>query len=81
MFFVDAAHFVLGSFLGWLWCAGRLFVRGASGRQGTNRRAVVTNRAGATVRGNGVRVIAEDRYRRIDDPDHACARQRRLPTL
>ena len=36
MFFVDAAHFVLGSFLGWLWCAGRLFVRGASGRQRYN---------------------------------------------
>ena len=36
MFFVDAAHFVLGSFLGWLWCAARLFVRGASGRQRYN---------------------------------------------
>jgi transposase len=31
--FVDAAHFVLGSFLGWLWCAARLCVRAASGRQ------------------------------------------------
>lgn len=36
VFFVDAAHFVLGSFLGWLWCAARLFVRGASGRQRYN---------------------------------------------
>ena len=36
MFFVDAAHFVVGSFLGWLWCAARLFVRGASGRQRYN---------------------------------------------
>ena len=36
MFFVDAAHFVLGSFLGWLWCATRLFVRAASGRQRYN---------------------------------------------
>ena len=33
---MDAAHFVLGSFLGWLWCAARLFVRGASGRQRFN---------------------------------------------
>jgi transposase len=36
VFFVDAAHFVLGSFLGWLWCAMRLFVRAASGRQRYN---------------------------------------------
>ena len=36
MYFVDAAHFVLGSFLGWLWCATRLFVRAASGRQRYN---------------------------------------------
>lgn len=36
MFFVDAAHFVLGSFLGWVWCAARLFVRAASGRQRYN---------------------------------------------
>ena len=34
--FADAAHFVLGSFLGWVWCAKRLFVRGASGRQRYN---------------------------------------------
>ena len=34
--FVDAAHFVLASFLGWVWCAARLFVRGASGRQRYN---------------------------------------------
>ena len=36
MFFVDAAHFVVGSFLGWLWCAVRFFVRAASGRQRYN---------------------------------------------
>ena len=36
MFFVDAAHFVLGSFLGWVWSSVRLFVRGASGRQRYN---------------------------------------------
>jgi transposase len=33
---VDAAHFVLASFLGWLWCATRLFVKAASGRQRYN---------------------------------------------
>jgi len=36
VFFVDAAHFVQASFLGWLWCATRLFVRAASGRQRYN---------------------------------------------
>lgn len=34
--FVDAAHFVMASFLGWLWCATRLFVKAASGRQRYN---------------------------------------------
>lgn len=33
---MDAAHFVLASYLGWLWCATRLFVRAASGRQRYN---------------------------------------------
>ncbi len=33
VFFVDAAHFVLGAFLCCLWCQRRLFIRGASGRQ------------------------------------------------
>lgn len=36
VFFVDAAHFVLASFLGWLWCQTRLFVKAASGRQRYN---------------------------------------------
>jgi transposase len=36
VFFVDAAHFVLASFLGWLWCRVRQFVRAASGRQRYN---------------------------------------------
>ncbi len=36
MYFVDAVHFVLGSFLGWLWCATRLLVRSGSGRQRYN---------------------------------------------
>ncbi len=31
--FVDAAHFVFAPFLGFLWCAARLFVRAASGRK------------------------------------------------
>jgi transposase len=34
--FVDAAHFVMGAFLGWVWCTTRLFVRAASGRQRYN---------------------------------------------
>lgn len=36
VFFVDAAHFVLGCFLGMVWCFSRLFIRGASGRQRYN---------------------------------------------
>ena len=33
VFFVDAAHFVMGAFLCCVWCATRLFIRGGSGRQ------------------------------------------------
>jgi transposase len=33
---VDAAHFVLGSYLGWLWCFVRVVVRAPSGRQRFN---------------------------------------------
>ena len=36
VYFVDAAHFVFAPFLGVLWCAARLFVRAASGRQRYN---------------------------------------------
>jgi transposase len=36
VYFVDAAHFVVAAFLGWLWCKARMFVRGASGRQRYN---------------------------------------------
>ena len=36
VYFVDAAHFVLASFLGWVWCFVRLHVRAASGRQRYN---------------------------------------------
>ena len=36
VFFVDAAHFVFGTFLCCLWSFGRLFVRAASGRQRFN---------------------------------------------
>jgi transposase len=33
VFFVDAAHFVMGSFLCCVWCAVRLFIRAGSGRK------------------------------------------------
>jgi hypothetical protein len=36
VFFVDAAHFVIGSFLCCLWSFQRIFVRAASGRQRFN---------------------------------------------
>jgi transposase len=36
VWFVDAAHFVYGPFLGFLWCLARLFVRAPSGRKRYN---------------------------------------------
>ncbi len=36
VFFVDAAHFVFGTFLGCLWSVTRVFVRAAAGRQRFN---------------------------------------------
>lgn len=36
VFFVDAAHFVYGSFLGYLWTLTRLFVKTGSGRRRFN---------------------------------------------
>ena len=36
IFFVDAAHFVLGAYLGWLWCFARVVVHAPSGRQRLN---------------------------------------------
>jgi transposase len=36
VYFVDASHFVFAAILGWLWCAGRWFVRAASGRKRYN---------------------------------------------
>lgn len=36
LFFVDAAHFVLGPFVCCLWCVARLFIRAASGRNRIN---------------------------------------------
>src|SRR5262245_52901205 len=36
LLFVDAAHFVFGPFLGYLWCLVRLFVPGPSGRKRYN---------------------------------------------
>jgi transposase len=34
--FLDAAHFVWGAFLGYLWCIARVFVRSPTGRQRYN---------------------------------------------
>jgi transposase len=33
VFFADAAHFVMGAFLGMLWCFGRMFFKTSPGRQ------------------------------------------------
>src|SRR5262247_2271964 len=36
VFFVDAAHFVFGAFLGYLWCFARCWIKAPSGRQRCN---------------------------------------------
>jgi len=36
VFFVDAAHFVLGVFIGMLWCFSRVFVKTSAGRERYN---------------------------------------------
>ena len=36
MFFVDAAHFVLGAFMSVLWCVTRVWIKAPSGRQRFN---------------------------------------------
>ncbi len=36
VFFVDAAHFVLAPFLGFLWCVARVFIQAPAGRQRFN---------------------------------------------
>jgi transposase len=36
VYFVDAAHFVLASFLGYLWCIKRIFIPSSSGRKRYN---------------------------------------------
>jgi len=36
VFFVDAAHFVMGSFLACVWCVARIMIRGGCGRQRYN---------------------------------------------
>lgn len=36
VYFVDAAHFVMGAYLGWLWCFARIFVRSSAGRHRFN---------------------------------------------
>ncbi len=40
VFFMDAAHFVLAPFLGFLWSVVRLFIQAPSGRQRFNVLAV-----------------------------------------
>jgi transposase len=36
VFFVDAAHFVMGAFLGMIWCFARVFIKTSPGRQRYN---------------------------------------------
>lgn len=36
VFFMDASHFVMSAFLGYLWCLTRIFIKAPSGRQRYN---------------------------------------------
>lgn len=36
VFFMDASHFVMGAFLGWIWCFERIFIKSPSGRKRFN---------------------------------------------
>lgn len=36
VFFVDAAHFVMRPFLGWIWCISRVFIKSPAGRKRFN---------------------------------------------
>lgn len=36
VFFMDASHFVMGAFLGWVWCFQRIFIKSPSGRKRFN---------------------------------------------
>jgi len=44
VFFVDAAHFVMGAFLGMVWCFERLFLQTSSGRKRYNVLGAYSNR-------------------------------------
>ena len=44
VFFVDAAHFVMGAFLGMIWCFERLFLKSSSGRKRYNVLGAYSNR-------------------------------------
>jgi hypothetical protein len=68
VFFVDAAHFVLGSFLGMIWCISRVFIKTSPGRK-------CSNLLGAVVLGGGLgRRQAPTRPRPAESP--ACIRDR-----
>lgn len=49
VFFLDAAHFVYGAFLAYLWCVVRLFVPTGSGRQRLNVLGAVGYASGKVV--------------------------------
>ena len=44
VFFIDASHFVLGAFLGMIWCLSRVFIRSGSGRKRYNVLGAVETR-------------------------------------
>ena len=60
VWFVDAAHIVQGTFLCCVWSAGRMFVRGSSGRRRSNVLGAWNAATGALVRvTNDTRVSAD----------------------
>jgi len=84
VFFVDAAHFVFGAFLGGLWSFTRSFVRAASGRPrfhvlGRHPRTDRRDQHRGREHRDDVRTAAKDRRAGSDGADHAGLGQRPPP--
>src|ERR1700741_2734677 len=58
VFFVDAAHFVLTAYLGFLWCFVRQFIRAPAGRQRFNVLGALTWVRGPWIDARNLRAVA-----------------------
>ncbi len=92
VYFVDASHFVFGSFLGYVWCFVRLCIRAAPGRKRYNVLGALHARQPPVDPGGqpaatphqrhlGVRLAARGRCGQCGASDHAGAGQCPLPEM